>query len=235
MKKDQIFLVDGRVIDRIISYGNVSRNDRVLEIGAGYGNLTRKLADKASKVYAIEKDKRLAEILSSRIPENVEVIQGDARYIDFPPFDKVISNIPYSISSQITFKLLSYPFLLGILTYQYEFAKRMVAKPKSKDYSRLSVMTQYHAKVRILEKISPSAFFPKPNVTSAIVELIPSNPKIRVKDPKFFSSFLSTIFAKRRKKLKNALEIDLDFPEKERRAGELTPEELANLANRISS
>ena len=104
----------------------------MFEIGAGIGNLTERLARKAKKVIAIELDPSLVNVLHDRFNkiENIEIIQGDALKIDFPEFDKVVSNLPYSISSEITFKLLRHKFKLGILMYQYEFAVRMVSPPK---------------------------------------------------------------------------------------------------------
>ena len=98
--------------------------DVVLEIGAGIGNLTERLARKAKKVIAIELDPALVNILHDRFDNvgNIEIIAGDALKVDFPEFDKVVSNLPYSISSEITFKLLRHKFKLGILMYQYEFA-----------------------------------------------------------------------------------------------------------------
>src|SRR3990172_11759599 len=155
-KKDQHFLIDEKVLGRIIEYGQLNSSDTVLEIGAGYGNLTEKLARKAGKVIAIEADAELASSLNRF--NNVEVFIGDALKLDFPYFNKVVSNLPYSISSPVTFKLLEYEFDMGILMYQYEFAKRMVAAPGSKDYGRLSIAVQYRANVQIMEVVPRLAF-----------------------------------------------------------------------------
>ena len=133
------------------------------------------------------------------------MIIGDALKEDFPHFNKVISNFPYSISSPVTFKLLEHGFEMGILMYQHEFAERMVALPGSKDYGRLSIAVQYHAKVEILEVVSRHAFSTPPQVNSAIVRLVPRPPPYEVKDVDFFMKFITAAFSQRRKKLKNAI------------------------------
>ncbi|MFA4956059.1 MAG: 16S rRNA (adenine(1518)-N(6)/adenine(1519)-N(6))-dimethyltransferase RsmA [Candidatus Methanoperedens sp.] len=241
-KKDQHFLIDKQVLERIIGYGKLTKADTVLEIGAGYGNLTAKLAKKAGKVVAIEIDTELAP--SIKKAENVEVITGDALKEEFPLFNKVISNLPYSISSPVTFKLLQHGFELGILMYQHEFAKRLVASAGSKDYGRLSIAVQYHAQVDILEVVSRRAFSTPPEVDSAIVRVVPRPPPYEVRDVDFFMKFITAAFSQRRKKLKNAilnnaamLGIKESALEKlpqdiiEQRAETLSPEELAKLAD----
>ena len=241
-KKDQHFLIDQQVLGRIIEYAQLNSSDTVLEIGAGYGNLTEKLAQKAGKVIAIEVDTELASSLDRF--ENVEVIIGDALKLDFLRFNKVISNLPYSISSPVTFKLLEYKFDMGILMYQHEFAKRMVAAPGSKDYGRLSIAVQYRASVEILDVVPRTAFSTPPEVNSAIVRLIPRPPSYNVKDVNFFMKFIKAAFSQRRKKLRNALLNNAQYlgikdkgVEKlppdiiDRRAETISPEELAKLSD----
>jgi 16S rRNA (adenine1518-N6/adenine1519-N6)-dimethyltransferase len=224
--------------------------DVVLEIGAGVGNLTERLAKKAKKVIAIELDPVLVRVLHDRFEKvaNIEIIAGDALKVNFPEFDKVISNLPYSISSEITFKLLRHKFKLGILMYQYEFAARMVSLPNCKDYSRLTVDICYFANASILMKVPKSAFQPAPEVDSAVVKLIPRPAPFEVKDQTFFMDFVAAIFSQRRKKLRNAImnmkhvlkipsikEAVSLLPEDmmNKRAENLTPDELAQIANRI--
>jgi len=202
-KNDQHFLIDNRILNRIIEYGKLNRSDIVLEIGAGYGNLTKLLAGKAGKVIAVEMDPELAALIKTS--ENLEIVVGDALKMDFPKFNKVISNLPYSISSPVTFKLLGCKFDFGILMYQLEFAKRMVAVPGSKDYGRLSITIQYYADAQILEIVQPDAFSAPPKVSSAIVKLTPRPPPYSVKDETFFMRFLTAVFSQRRKTLRNAI------------------------------
>ena len=244
-KKDQHFLIDRRVLKRIVEYGNLNSSDTVLEIGAGYGNLTEGLAGRAGRVIAVEADPELAASLGRW--GNVEAITGDALKVDFPPFNKVVSNLPYSISSPITFKLLDHEFEFGILMYQYEFAKRMVAREGSEDYGRLSVTVQYYADVEILEVVPGSAFSAPPKVRSAIVKLTPRPAKYYVKNEEFFMKFLKAVFSQRRKKLRNAIlnnavllgieasalgQLPADMLD--RRAEILSAQELSNLADILS-
>ena len=245
-KKDQHFLIDKRVLNRIIDFGGLNRSDIVLEIGAGYGNLTGAIAEKAGKVIAIEADPDLAASLDRW--DNVEVITGDALKTEFPNFNKVISNLPYSISSPVTFKLLRYKFELGILMYQYEFAKRMVAKAGSEDYSRLSIAVQYYADAELLEVVPESAFSAPPKVRSAIVRLVPRPPLFKVSDQDFFMRFITAAFSQRRKKLRNAIlnnavslgikKSDVERLPREKldvRAETLSSQELAELSDILAS
>ena len=202
-KKDQHFLIDNRVIGRIIEYADLMDSDTVLEIGAGYGNLTKELAARAGRVVAIEVDAELAQSIPRL--ENTEIIVGDALKMEFPKFNKVVSNLPYSISSPVTFKLLEHDFDFAILMYQYEFAKRMVALPGTKDYGRLTIAVQYYSDVELLEIVPPSAFDTPPDVKSAIIRMTPRPPPYDVKDRDFFMKFITAAFSQRRKKLRNAL------------------------------
>ncbi len=245
-KLGQHFLINNKVIEKIIDYASIKRNEIILEIGGGTGSLTAKLLERAQKVIVIELDKNLADILSTL--QGVEVIIGDALRIDFPTFDKTVSNLPYSMSADITFKLLKYDFICAILMYQLEFAKRMVATAGTKEYSRLTVCLNYKAKVSILDRIPRSVFFPQPQVESAIVKLVPIQSPFRVSDENFFQKFVTGIFTQRRKKLKGAIlnasrligithvddiinKIPVDFLN--RRPYELKPNEIAAISNQI--
>ncbi|MBN2487433.1 MAG: 16S ribosomal RNA methyltransferase A [Methanosarcinaceae archaeon] len=249
---DQHFLVDEQILDRIVEAAHLDGEETVLEIGAGIGNLTTLLADRAGKVIAIELDPVLVEVLNDRFKtvENVQVIKGDVLKVDFPTFDKVVANLPYSISSEITFKLFKHRFELGILMYQYEFAKRLVASSNSGDYSRLSVNTRYFADASIIMTVPPSAFSPPPEVRSAVVELVPRPAPFDVVDEDFFLRFVTAVFSQRRKKLKNSIlktshllgvndlkQIVEQLPESlvDKRPENLEPHELAEIANRIVS
>jgi len=205
-RKGQNYLINSDVLGKIIDYAKLSKDDTVLEIGAGIGTLTIPIAKLVKKVIAIEQDKKIAKILKERLKyfklSNVDVINKDATKIDFPPFNKVVSNLPYKISSPITFKLLDYDFDFGILMYQLEFAERMVAKPSDPNYSRLSLMLNLCADIEVLIKVSKHAFIPKPNVSSATVRLVPKeHPNI----DEFFLKVSRALFQHKRKKARNAL------------------------------
>ncbi|MHA2060850.1 MAG: 16S rRNA (adenine(1518)-N(6)/adenine(1519)-N(6))-dimethyltransferase RsmA, partial [Candidatus Sifarchaeia archaeon] len=209
----QNFLIDSDVLDKQIVYADLQRTDIVLEIGAGIGTLTRRLADHAKKIIAVEKDPRLLEILKEQCAQydNVKIIHDDILQMELPPFTKVVSNIPYSISSPLTFKLLTYSFDFAIITYQLDFAKRLTAKVGSSEYSRLSVTVYYRAKVNICEPhISRDAFYPTPQVNSALVKITPHPPPFQIEDENLFFEVVRAIFNRKNRKVKTMLSIFLD-------------------------
>ncbi len=170
----QNFLVVPDVIERNVERARLNTGDTVLEIGPGLGFLTSELSRRAGKVYAIEKDSKMVEILRREYDwENVEIIQGDAVRLEWPRFTKMVSNLPYQVSSPVTFKLLKMDFERAVLVYQLEFARRMVAKPGDRSYSRLSLMVQARADVELVERIGKGAFWPRPKVDSAVVVIEP--------------------------------------------------------------
>lgn len=205
----QNYLIDKNKRDQIINFGNLNKNDTVLEIGTGIGTLTLEIARKAKKVIAIEQDENIYKILTKRLEDeqidNVEPINDDALSVDFPKFNKIISNLPYQISSPITFKFLEYDFDLAILMYQKEFAERMNGKVGTKDYSRLSAMLYFKCTVETLTDVSSESFIPKPKIDSTVVKLTPKENKIDASDFKTYSKFTKALFQHRNKKIKNAL------------------------------
>jgi len=205
----QNYLIDKNKRDQIINFGDISKEDVILEIGTGIGTLTIELAKKAKKVIAIEQDKKICEILAKRLKDekidNVELINDDALKVDFPKFNKIISNLPYQISSPITFKFLDYDFDLAILMYQKEFADRMNGEVGSKNYSRLSAMLYFKCEVEKLTDVSCESFIPKPQIDSTVVKLTPKENKISKEEFKVYSKFTKALFQHRNKKIKNAL------------------------------
>lgn len=207
-RKGQNYLINPGILSRIVNSAELSTEDTVLEIGAGIGTLTLPLAERAKKVVAVEQDIKIADVLKKRLDDldihNVEVIVGDATQIDFPEFNKVVSNLPYKISSPITFKLLEHDFDSAVLMYQKEFAERMVAEPGNKNYSRLSVMMHFGAKVTMLFDVPPSAFIPQPKVSSAVIKLTPDK-REGACDEDTFKKTSRALFQHKRKKVANAL------------------------------
>ncbi|KUO39674.1 MAG: hypothetical protein APZ16_03265 [Candidatus Hadarchaeum yellowstonense] len=252
-------VIDPSFLKKMIDYANVTERDVVLEIGAGVGNLTLMLAGRARTVIAVEKDEKLVEILRKRLKgrTNVRLLQGDFLDMDLPEFNKIVSNLPYSISSEIMFRLLEFNFDLAVLMFQKEFAERLVAKPGSENYGRLTVNTYYRAEVELLEEVPPTAFFPQPKVSSAIVRLKPRKPPFTVKEEKVFSDVVRALFQHRRQLVRNALLHSFSeiFPGKkmdkseirsflneslprkllETRVVDLTPENFGEIANLITS
>ena len=236
-KKGQHFLVDRSALERIAQYAELCKEDRVLEIGAGTGNLTEVLAERSLCVYAVEIDPHLAMGLQGMF-QNVRVIKGDALEIELPDYNKIVSNLPYQISSKITYRLLSRPFELAVLMFQQEFAKRLVAPVGSREYGRLAMVAGFFCEAKILEILPRSAFRPVPEVNSAIVRLLPRSVRPDVK-PEVFLRLVEGLFRQRRKKVKKALaalgvskeklaEIDAKLLDK--RPEELTPDQAAELA-----
>ena len=203
-RKGQNFLVDREVLSRIADYAELNPTDSILEIGAGTGNLTEVLSHRAGKVYAVEVDRGLAVGLKGRFA-NVVVIEGNALKVELPDYNKVVSNLPYQISSKITYRLLSKPFDLAILMYQREFAKRLISAPGTEGYGRLSMVTGHYARAEILESVSRTAFRPNPQVGSAIVRLRPRPDRLDV-NHETFMRLATGLFSYRRKKLGSALE-----------------------------
>ncbi|MBN2251012.1 MAG: ribosomal RNA small subunit methyltransferase A [Candidatus Altiarchaeota archaeon] len=172
-KKEPNLMVDEKAIGRICDYALLAGSEKVLEIGAGTGNLTEELAERSGYVHAIEKDAGLCRILQRRLSGagNVSITCGDALKTGFPEYDKVVSNLPYAISRKITEKILCNRFDLAVLVYQKEFAEKLTARPGSPGYRFISALAQSCAEMEILEILPPDVFDPKPPVNSSIVRM----------------------------------------------------------------
>jgi 16S rRNA (adenine1518-N6/adenine1519-N6)-dimethyltransferase len=240
-KLGQNFLVDNNIVEKEIKYADIGKSDVVLEIGAGKGILTKSLARKANYVIAVEIDPLLYKNLRQELPENVLLIHNDILKVDFnklPSFNKIVSNLPFQISSSVTFQLLKFGFSKAVLIYQKDFASRMVAVAGSKQYCRLSVSIYYKCFCRVLCTVSRNCFSPVPRVDSSIVEIIPrEKPAFNVIDEQFFFNFVTVLFMHRRKTIKNSLAslygAISDVPFLSNRVEELTPEQIGNLSNII--
>jgi 16S rRNA (adenine1518-N6/adenine1519-N6)-dimethyltransferase len=237
----QHFLIDSSLAKREVAYAKLTKNDVVLEIGPGKGVITRLLAQQAKQVIAIEIDKRLVEQLRTTLPENVTLICDDALSVDFttlPRYTKIVSNLPFEISSPIMFKFLQYSFSIAILIFQKDFAQRLVACPGTKEYSRLTVGVSYKASCRILEDVPRSCFSPPPTIDASIVELIPyKEPKFTVENEQFFFTLTKQLFTHRRKKIRYTIKsaygtID-QIPYLDLRVEDLTAEQIGELSNEL--
>jgi len=240
IKLGQNFLIDPNIAQLEVIYADIKKDDVVLEVGPGKGILTNLLAKNAKNVIAVEIDKNLFKSLKETLPSNVTLIHSNVLKLDFenlPKFNKVVSNLPYQISSPFTFKLLDYSFNLAVLVYQKEFAERIIAKPGSKKYSRLSVNVYYKSECSLLRIVSKSVFYPIPKVDSAIIKLVPrKTPAFSVKNEEFFKDFVNVMFSHRRKKIKNIIKNKYDcylnnsFYD-DKRVDNLTPEEIGFLSD----
>ena len=220
--RDQHFLVDDRVLDRIPGYlPDDADLGHVLEIGGGAGALTDRLlatatadagaaADSPSRrVTVIERDGAFAEFLREEFAGAVadgllDVVEGDALDVELPPFTACVANLPYGVSSEIAFRLLPEKKPL-VLMFQAEFADRMVASAGESEYGRLSVSAQHYADVEIVERVPKEAFDPQPAVESAVVRCTPRDPDYAVGDEAFFLRFVKALFTQRRKTVRNAV------------------------------
>ena len=212
-KLGQNFLNDKKIAQREVEYANIESYDTVLEIGPGKGILTKILAEKAKKIYAIEIDKKLINFLEKIVPKNVELIHANAVKFDFNKifFNKIVSNLPFQISSPITFKLLEFDFEEAIMIYQKDFADRMIALPGDKNYSNLTVNLYYKAYCEILEIVSKNSFKPKPKVDACIVRIIPlKKPPFEVQDEKFFLNLSRLLFNNKRKMIRTIIKKNFD-------------------------
>jgi 16S rRNA (adenine1518-N6/adenine1519-N6)-dimethyltransferase len=249
--RDQHFLVDERVLDRLPGYAAEIDADlsHVLEIGPGTGALTDRLLAVADHVTAVERDPDLAAFLREEFADAIEdgrltVIEGDALDVELPEFTASVSNLPYGASSEIAFRLLPVGVPL-ILMFQQEFAERMAADAGTDDYGRLSVTAGHYADVEVVEPVPREAFDPQPDVTSAVVRTRPREPDYEVPDDELFMDLVKGIFTQRRKTMRNAVRntahiSGLDDPDAvveaadedlmSRRAGNVSPAEFARLA-----
>lgn len=176
----QHFLYDPKIAAKMCEAANVGKGDIVLEIGPGKGLITKELSERAKRIIAVEEDEKLANALKGKWP-NVEIINGDILDIAFPYFDKIVSNIPFEISSPLLEKIFE-SRKLAVLILQKEFSGRLVAKPGERDYSRLTVKCNYFCSVEKVSTLKPGAFKPAPKVTATIVKLTPKEPPFKVDD-----------------------------------------------------
>jgi 18S rRNA (adenine1779-N6/adenine1780-N6)-dimethyltransferase len=179
----QYILNNETVLQAIVHQAGVRNSDVVLEIGPGTGNLTIKLLQKAKRVIAVELDSRMVFDLRRRVQgtpyaKNLTIIHGNAIKVDLPSFNICVANIPYQISSPLTFKLLIHrPFFrAAVMLYQLEFAMHLIAKPGCPYYGRLSVNTQSLSRVTHLLNVGRNNFRPVPKVDSSILRIEPRNP-----------------------------------------------------------
>ena len=203
----QNFLVDAGLLDVIVRAANVAPGQEVWEVGPGLGTLTRALAQAGARVHAIEKDERLAPVLSETLANlPVELEFADALDYDWsrvPPGSLFVANLPYNVATPLLTELLRQGrFGRMVVLLQREVADRLAATPGTPAYGLLSLRAAHHARVRKLRDFPPEAFYPRPKVTSTLVELEHSGAP---DDPELFR-LVAAGFAQRRKTLRKNLE-----------------------------
>jgi 16S rRNA (adenine1518-N6/adenine1519-N6)-dimethyltransferase len=257
----QSFLIDVNVIHKIAAAACTAPGDVVVEIGAGIGVLTASLAQRASRLIAVELDTRLVKILQDRFGTNpvVQIHAGDVLKFDFSLISdkynskvKVIGNVPYNISSPVIFHLMKHRTVINNFTLmlQKEVVERLVAVPGTKSYGVPSVLLQIYVDVERLFDVAPSCFYPRPKVVSSVMQgFFRKQPLFELEDEELFVKLVRSAFARRRKmllnNLKNASFLE-SLPEQlikealiqtgidpTRRGETLSPEDFANLANNL--
>jgi 16S rRNA (adenine1518-N6/adenine1519-N6)-dimethyltransferase len=200
---DQVFMTDASIIERIVEFSELKKDETVLEIGTGPGTLTEKLARKCKKVLTIEIDERLKPDLTRKFSKtkNVEVIWGNALEVIEKGklhYDKIVANPPYAISEALVKSLLGKEFDSAILTLPWRFVERLTANPEEDHYSKLSLFSQAFFKVETLLRIEKDAWHPRPDTLSMVIRLSPRKPGAR-------ETLVRELFLQDDKKLKNAL------------------------------
>ena len=241
----QNFLIDKNIINKIINVVDINENNTVIEIGAGYGNLTKYIIDrKPKKIFAIEKDKKLSLFLKKKfkLSKNLKVINEDIlNIIQKNNLGKniiVFGNLPYNISTKILASLVmlnKWPpwYDILILMFQKEVADRIIAKTRTKEFGRLAVLSNWRLDIKKHFDISKNCFFPKPKINSTLLSFKPKKINtFNLKNPKNLEKVTRILFSNRRKMInKNFKKL---FKEKLSRIKNLNldlnkrPEELTN-------
>lgn len=252
----QNFLIDESVLTDIVEGAEVNSEDLVIEIGPGVGSLTAKLLCKAKKVVSIELDNDLIPILETELggESNFTLIHNDALKVDFNEIIgeeksvKLVANLPYYVTTPIIARLLKedYKFKSLTIMIQKEVAERIDAEPNCKEYGALSLMVQYYCNTKIIRRVSPSCFIPRPKVDSIVIRLDKlSQPRVNVKDEKLMFDIIRNSFNMRRKTLWNGVKflgiskesLENAFEkagiDPKRRGETLTLEEFARLSDEI--
>lgn len=224
----QNFLIDLNLVEYLVRQGEITDADVVLEVGAGTGGLTTFLAQSAAAVISVEVDPRVYSLAIKEVEsfENVTLLNCDAlktknrlapsvldalqQKLDEQPGRrlKLISNLPYNIATPVVSNLVAtdLPLERAVVTIQLELGLRMMAKPGHAEYGALSVWLQSQCSVRILKKLPPTVFWPRPQVHSAIVRLFPRpHRRNAIQDRPFLHDFLRRLFHQRRKRLRRVL------------------------------
>jgi 16S rRNA (adenine1518-N6/adenine1519-N6)-dimethyltransferase len=258
----QNFLIDKNINNKIIQYLDLTKNDTVIEIGAGLGNLTDSVAKVCNKVYAVEKDKKLTKALEEQLSSynNLTILKKDFLEINisdifkkYPKYiHKVAGNLPFYVSSPILFKLLESKDVIdyAVLMLQDEVVDRIVACPNTKQYGILSCLFSSYCKVKKLKKVSKNSFYPKPRVDAALVKIdFNKKQKPEIKNNDIFVKVVKGAFSQRRKYIINALSSykDLNIDKEkmkdilqrlninpESRAEDFYPAEFVKLANLLT-
>ena len=211
----QNFLNDNNIIKIIADIGNIDRNDFILEVGAGTGNLTEKILEQSpKKIFVIEKDQRLALYLREKFGDKINIFNEDMMRFEYEKYykDKLIifGNLPYNISTQILAKWIRVKNLDSfckkfVLMFQKEVADRIIAETNTKNYGRLSILSNWKMKIDKIIDIEPESFKPVPKVKSTLLVFTPKKNYHNLKDTKNLEHVTNIFFSQRRKMIKKPL------------------------------
>tara|TARA_B100001057_G_scaffold467782_1_gene526253 strand:+ start:8172 stop:8954 length:783 start_codon:yes stop_codon:yes gene_type:complete len=215
----QNFLIDKNILKKITDIGEISENDKVIEVGPGNGNLTECLINKNPKyLKIIEKDNELIKILSNKFKDQIEIFHNDILKVseDFYDDDVIIyGNLPYNISTKILANWClskKIKFKKLILMFQKEVADRIIAEVNTKEYSRITILANWKYNVKKILDINPECFIPKPKIKSTLLEFIPKKNFIELKNPRNLEKITNLFFNQRRKMIKkNFMKLFKDF------------------------
>ena len=250
-KLGQNFLIDENIIKKIVNCTSIDQENEILEIGAGTGNLTEFIIKKKpKKIYLVEKDKKLFEVLKNKYENKLHIFNEDI--LQFSKSDLltensiIFGNLPYNISSQILTKFIfnfeNFKFKMLIFMFQKELADRIIANVNSSNYGRLSILSSWKFNIKKVFDISESAFYPKPKIKSSLLIFTLKKNVFKFQNPKSLEKITRIFFNQRRKKIKkqffylfknnskiiNKLNLDLNL-----RPQNLTPETYFNLAQEL--
>ena len=250
-KLGQNFLIDKNIIKKITDSVQINNQSEILEIGAGTGNLSEFLIEKKpKKIYLVEKDKNLFEVLKNKFNDEIEIFNEDilkfSRKDILSNNSIIFGNLPYNISSKILTKFIfnieKFKFRTLVFLFQKELADRIIAHVNTSNYGRLSILCNWKFDVEKVIDISPNSFSPKPKIKSTLLVFRRKNVIFSFDDPKSLEKVTNIFFNQRRKKIKkqfinlfknnleiiNKLNIDLNL-----RPQNLTPETYFNLAKEL--
>ena len=211
----QNFLVDDEIVNKIIDIGNIDFENVVIEVGPGKGALTDKIFEKKPKKFTvIEKDERLCKFLNKKFGSKIDIINNDMMKISYEKYLQenliIFGNLPYNISTQILAKWIKINNIEKfckklILMFQKEVADRIIAEANTKNYGRLSIISNWKMKVEKIIDIEPSSFSPSPKVKSTLLVFVPRKQYHILKDPKNLEHVTNIFFSQRRKMIKKPL------------------------------
>ena len=220
----QNFLIDKNIIKSIVNVGDVKKNNVILEVGPGTGNLTEYILKKnPKKIFVIEKDSNLVNLLNGKFSDKINILNKDILKFDLNNISKekiiIFGNLPYNISTKILTQWITTPekfkcYKKLILMFQKEVADRILAKTNSRNYGRLSIISNWRLNIKKEFNISPQCFFPKPKVDSTLLSFVPKKEFYYIKNPENLEKITRIFFNQRRKMIKNPLKQIFKNPEK---------------------